>query len=187
MIATTIYSQRDPRWANDHLGLPQASELSKIGAYGCAITAIAQKLTLLGFPTTPPDVQHALEAGKAFKAYDTFNYVDWARIPIVYPQLMYNGREDYPSTPTPARVMEMIYSRLLRNDPVVIYVDASQYERGLQQHFVLAIGTLEGGDITIANPWNGQMQTLRPYGKTDPIAICGLKWLDLKFDEARAL
>lgn len=51
------FIRSDPKWADDHLGLPQAAALSTIGRYGCAITAIAQKSTLIGFPTTPPMVQ----------------------------------------------------------------------------------------------------------------------------------
>lgn len=186
MTTIRYYSQRDPQWAAEHYGLPQAAAQSTIGAYGCGITAIAQKLTQLGFQTTPPEVQRALAAGRGFKPSGTFNYIDWVRVPLIYPQLAYHGREDYPNRPLPLRILEMIYSRLLRNEPVVIYVDASRYERGLQQHFVLAISTLESGDLIVANPWTGTAQTLRAYGQTDAIAVCGAIWLDLKFDAGAA-
>jgi len=182
-----IYSQRDPRWADQHYGLPAADGTSTIGAYGCGITAIAQKLALLGFPTTPLEVQAELLRVNGFRRGGSNNFVDWSRVPMAYPQLHYNGRGDYPNTPVPLSVMEMIYGRLLRNEPVVLYVDAQRYERGLQQHFVLAISTLKSGDLVIANPWNGQTQDLRPYGATDRIAMCGVILLDLKFDARKAI
>ena len=181
-MSVTVYSQRDPVWAGDHLGLPQAAAGSTIGAYGCAITCIAQKLTLLGFPTTPPQVQSRLLQFRAFKIGDTNNLVDWPKVPLAYPQLQYNGRGDYfTGKPTPQRAMMQIADRLLMTDPVIIYVDASQYEKGLQQHFVLVTSALESGALIIHNPWNGKIQTLQPYGRTDAIAVCGVILLDPKF------
>lgn len=177
-MSVEIYSQRDPLWASDHLGLPQASRLSTIGDYGCAITAIAQQRTLLGFPTTPPEVQATLLQAGAFRLDQTLNLVSWPRVPVAYPQFQYNGRHDYPSTPTPARVMTLIRDRLTLGQPTIIYVDASPYVKGLQQHFVLVVGQSETGDLYIYNPWTGRQQDLRPYGRTDPIAICGVILLD---------
>lgn len=184
--AIEIYSQRDPRWAAEHYGMSLAARSSTIGAYGCAITCIAQKLTMLGWPTTPIDVQRSLAAQRGFQARGTFNFVDWWNVPVAYPQFQYNGRHDHPNTPVPARIMELIHDRLSRSEPVIIYVDASPYEDGLQQHFVLATGTLQSGGIGIMNPWNGKMQDLRAYGRTDEIAICGVILLDLKFNARKA-
>lgn len=183
-----VYSQRDPKWADDHLGLPQAAALSTIGRYGCAITAIAQKLTLIGFPTTPPMVQSRLLQFRAFKVGDTNNLVDWPKVPLAYPQLQYNGRGDYfTGKPTPQRAMMQIADRLLLKDPMVIYVDASQYEAGLQQHFVLVTSVLQSGALIIHNPWNGKIQTLQPYGKTDPLAVCGIILLDKRYDAGKTV
>lgn len=181
-----IYSQRDKRWSSDHLGLTQAADDSTIGAYGCAVTSIAQKLTLLGFETTPPEVNERLKRFDAFRHAGTFNFIAWERVPLAYPQFVYNGREDTPNRPAPARVMKLITDKLVMSEPVIIYVDAQRYVRGLQQHFVLAIGELEGG-IQIANPWNGLQQDLRTYGKTDPIAVCGVIRLDTRFDPTKAI
>ena len=185
-MTVEIYSQRDPRWSADHLGLPQASRLSTIGDYGCAITAIAQMRTLMGFATTPPDVQATLLQAGAFRRDQTLNLVNWPRVPVAYPQFQYNGRHDYPSTPTPTRVLNLITDRLALGRPTIIYVDASPYVKGLQQHFVLVVGQSETGDLYIDNPWNGRQQDLRPYGRTDAIAICGVILLDSVFDASRA-
>lgn len=185
-MTVETYSQRDPRWANQHYGLPNAAPTSTIGAYGCAITCIAQKLTILGFPTTPPDIQKELQRVGAYTA-QSHNFVDWVRVPLIYPQFRYNGRVDYTDQrPASARIMNLIRTTVNSGDPVIVYVDASAYQAGLQQHFVLVIGEMDSGDLAIANPWNGQIQSLRPYGKTDPIAIRGVKWLSLNLDLARA-
>lgn len=181
LASPTVYSQRDPRWALEHCGLPAASKASTIGAYGCGITAIAQKLSILGWPTTPLDVQRRLLQFRAFKPEGTFNFIDWPKVPLAYPQLQFNGRGDYfTGKPTPQRAMAQITDRLVMNEPVIIYVDASAYEQGLQQHFVLASSILKGGEILIHNPWNGKIQTLQFYGKTDAIAVCGIILLDVR-------
>ncbi len=177
-MTVEVYSQRDVRWADEHYGLPEAAKTSTIGDVGCGITAIAQKLTLLGWPTDPQQVQNRLLHFRAFLSRDTFNYIDWPKVPSAYPQLQYNGRADTPNTPAPVRVMSLITDRLVMNNPVIIYVDARPYVKGLQQHFVLATSTLESGSLVIHNPWNGKIQDLRPYGRTDPIAVCGVILLD---------
>ncbi len=186
-MTVEVYSQRDERWSGQHLGLPKASAQSTIGAYGCGITAIAQMLSLLGWTTTPPEVQAAFLATRGFRTDETLNLIAWWNVPMAYPQLQYNGRHDYPNTPVPQRIMTLIYERLEKQQPVIVYVDASPYEKGLQQHFVLVSARLESGDLVIHNPWNGKIQNLRPYGRTDPIAIGGVILLDVKFDAHKAI
>lgn len=182
-----LFCQRNPVWAGDHLGLPQASDLSTIGAYGCGISSLARKLTLLGFPTTPPEVQAALLRVAGFRSDQTRNLISWSRVPFAYPQLRYSGRGDYyTGKPTPASAMKLITDRLERGDPVIIYVDASKYEQGLQQHFVPVVGQSETGELLIDNPWNGKRQTLRPYDTTDALAVCGIILLDVNFDASKA-
>lgn len=185
-MTIAVYSQRDNRWATEHYGLPAAAKTSIIGDFGCGITAIAQKLTILGWPTTPPEVQSRLLQFRAFKPEGTFNFIDWPKVPLAYPQFQYNGRADTPNSPAPVRVMHLITDRLVMSNPVIIYVDASPYVKGLQQHFVLATGTLESGDLVIHNPWNGKVQDLRPYGRTDAIAVCGVVLLDPNFSASQA-
>lgn len=185
-MTVEIYSQRDERWAARHLGLPQAAAGSTIGAYGCGVTAIAQRLTLMGFETTPPQVNDRLLRFDAFRHVGSFNFIAWERVPLAYPQFVYRGRDDTPNRPAPVRVMKALSDKLAIGDQVIIYVDASPYERGLQQHFVLAVGELKSG-IQIMNPWTGRQQDLRSYGRTDAIAVCGVIWLDTDFDASAAL
>ncbi len=97
---------------------------------------------------------------------------------MAYPQFQFNGRADTPNAPAPVRVLSLITDRLVMSNPVIIYVDASPYVRGLQQHFVLVTSTLKSGDLVIHNPWNGKVQDLRAYGRTDAIAVCGVILLD---------
>lgn len=187
ILDAQVYSQRDPIWAGKHYGLPRASVSSTIGAYGCGITSIAQKLTLLGFSTTPVQVQEALAARGGFRPYGSFNFIDWSQVPEIYPQLTYNGRRDFmPKAPAALAVMQMIVDRLQHNDPAIVYVDAERYKDGLQQHFVLAISQAQSGSILIANPWSGTVQDLRPYADTDRMAIRGVIFLDQNFDPAKA-
>lgn len=187
ILDAPVYSQRDAPWAGEHYGLPQAARSSTIDKFGCGITCIAQKLTLVGFLTTPIEVQRALAQRQAFKPYGSFNFIDWAKVPLVYPQLKWMGRSDVTTPRAPQRVMDQITLGLLKNDYPILYVDAQRYVAGLQQHFVLVIGQMESGDLLIANPWNGQVQDLRPYADTDAQAVRGLLRLDLNVDPAKAM
>jgi hypothetical protein len=187
ILDAPVYSQRDPAWAKEHYGLPRAAASSLIGAYGCAITCIAQKLTLLGVTTTPLQVQQQMAARGAYKNYGSFNFVDWARVPVVFPQLRYLGREDVATPKAPQRIMDLINLRLTLNDAPIIYVDAERYVLGLQQHFVLVVSTLESGALLVANPWNGTLQDLRPYADTDAQAVRGLINLHWNFDPGKAI
>jgi hypothetical protein len=180
-MTTSFYSQRDPLHAAKHYGLPQASRESTLGAYGCGITAIAQKLTLCGWPTTPLAVQQTLAEGRGFIPSGSYNYISWPRLPNLYPQMNYNGRQDFGAgiAPLPARFLTQIDARVDRGEPVIVYVDANRYAGGLQQHFVLIHGRDPHGAFHIVNPWNGLLQDLRPYGETDALAIRGFILLDL--------
>ncbi|CAG0933605.1 hypothetical protein TFLX_03128 [Thermoflexales bacterium] len=187
ILEAPVYSQRDPLWVKNHYGLPRAATSSTIGAYGCAITCIAQKLTLLGFTTTPLEVQARMAANQGFKRGGSSNFVDWPRIPLLFPQLKYLGRHDLGSAPAPKRIMDAINLRVQLNDPPIIYVDAERYKGGLQQHFVLAVSIAQSGTLIIANPWNGMVQDLRPYADTDAQAVRGLIALDLNIDRSKTI
>jgi hypothetical protein len=186
MTPTLLYSQRDPAWAAQHYGLNPAAPVSTIGAYGGGITAIAQKLTLGGWPTTPLEVQETLARHGGYIPSGTYNYINWPRLPDLYEPLIYNGRHDFGSTPNPLpqSVLDLIQARLERREPALVYVDANRYLGGLQQHFVLVVGRNTAGTWNIINPWNGRLQTLRAYGDTDPLAVRGLILLDFKRSQA---
>jgi hypothetical protein len=174
-----IYSQRDGRWASIHYGLEQASRMSTIGMYGCGITAIAQKLTMRGVVVTPLEVQERFDRLVCFRHYGFYNFIDWEKVGLAYPQLVYNGRYDAPAgQPAEWRIMELLRSRLERDETTIIYVDANRYALGLQQHFVLAIGRGLNGAIEVANPWNGLRQSLRPYDDKDEMAVRGVVLVD---------
>lgn len=180
-----IYSQRDPEYAGLKLGANEAQKSSTIGDYGCAITSIAQKLSIMGFLSSPVLVQTALKVNRAFGGR-TANLVMWGRVTDAFPQLTYNGRYDKRplTSPLPAAQMKMIRDRLVSGNPVIVYVDAIPFG-GLDQHFVLIEAELESGFV-ILNPWNGKRESLRAYGKTDEIAICGCVWLDPSYDKVKA-
>ena len=188
ILDAPVYSQRDKPWAAEHYGLPQAARSSVIDAYGCGITTIAQKLTLLGFATTPLQVQQQLAAARGFKVGGSWNFIDWARVPSIFPQLKYLGRSDVQGNgPAPKRIMDAINLRVQLNDPPIIYVDAERYKGGLQQHFVLVVSIAQSGTLIIANPWNGQVQDLRAYADTDAQAVRGLIMIDLNIDRSKAI
>jgi hypothetical protein len=167
-------SQRDPSWASDKLAFSTHGQT--IGSHGCTITCLAMLLNFVT-PTagyTPRTVNDILKS-KAGYGWDAAhldqNLVNWAALPLIFPQLKYNGKIECPNTPAPMNIVDALL--LANNIPAIVYVDAEPLA-GLQQHFIL-LTNKRTTTYDIANPWTGTMQTLNPqYGDTPAHAICGI-------------
>lgn len=176
-----MYSQRDPIWAADHLGYPTYLDAgSTIGRYGCAITVVGRYCEMIiGGTWTPKTIQATLAKSGGFK---NGNLVDWPKLPSIFASLKFSGRSDYYFTESAKHItlaeLAKVNARLDEAEPIIIYVDSSDKEPGLQQHFVLGLSRVESGAIVIGDPWDGEIKLLSPaYGQSDQEAIRGIIWL----------
>jgi hypothetical protein len=171
-----VYWQRDPLWAGEHLGYDRAARDSTMGKYGCAVCCVAMLLNESKLPEVfdPVRIDEEMTRAGLYRGA-SYNLVDWPNLYKQWSRLVYRGRFDCPNrSPTGSEFSEII-SRLRDGMAVVLYVDSSKREDGLQQHFVLAAGIGElDTDIWIADPWFGDFAPLIPrYGRTVTQAICG--------------
>jgi hypothetical protein len=115
--------------------------------------------------------------------YKNGNLVDWPKLPGIFTSLKFSGRADYFYTDVTHHIdlagMARVTASLDLARPVILYVDASEREPGLQQHFVLGLSRMESGGIVIGDPWDGEIKLLSTaYGQSDMAAIKGLIWLN---------
>jgi hypothetical protein len=172
----TVLGQRNKAWASTHLGFSEQT----IGAYGCAITCLAMWLNAVlpedNATYDPQNINTILRANTG--GFHSKNLLNWPRLPSIWPFVKYSGRMDMPARPAQASQMAEIDRRVNAGVPVIIYVDSSLSEPGLQQHFVMVSGMLEA-DYVIADPWFADTAALCPrYGKSPAQAICGIILLD---------
>jgi len=174
ILSIPIIAQGDPRWKDRRLGFSDVS----IGGYGCAIACLAM-LGAYAQHEPPIPLDELNETLKSNDVYYAHNMLRWPFVETVYPSLLYVTRVDIGAQlATPAQ-LKLISDHLSRGVPVVIYVDSSKVQPGLQQHFVLVTG-YDGARMTIQDPWHGDSAYLCPrYGKTMAEAVWGIVLYDL--------
>lgn len=84
----TYYAQTDPRWAAKLLGFNTDSSFN-LGNYGCAITMVANGLTINGDDTTPDVVNNALKLANGFLPGG--GTMVWSAVPKLNPAIIYTG------------------------------------------------------------------------------------------------
>ena len=179
ILSVPIVAQADPRWKDARLGLSQSS----IGGYGCAIACIA----MLGayVQQQPPIPLHELNGRlKDIGGYHSSNLLRWIAAGQIYPRLQYVSRIDIGARPARVHELNEIVMRVSLGLPVIIYVDSSNIQPGLQQHFVIVTGVdQERQQFTIQDPWFGDSTYLCPrYGKTVAEAVWGIILFDTIHD-----
>lgn len=177
--------QRNPIWRS----LPLGFSSLRVGDAGCAISALAMLINatrLADPPLSPPEINAALRQHDAFTG-PARAWVQWDRVPAIWPHLVYSYRLDAPDRPLKPAEINDVLSHLQQRVPVIAYVDARQREPGLQQHYILVIGhDPDDRNFIINDPWTGRTDRLCPrYGVTPARAICGLVVFDHAPSSAR--
>lgn len=151
MTIPGVYSQRNPAWASLILGYnpPDAvdgwGQHYTIGAYGCAITSIANMLWYMGNATGNPHMVNDL-----LKAYGGFEEgggtLLWDAVPKVSDDIVSHGMTNL--TGANLYVVDEGSFAILQ-----------VHKDGFPMHFVLLTRTGE-----IADPWDGQIKNLAASG-----------------------
>lgn len=154
----TIWSQRDPRWANQVY-----AGGATFGASGCLVCAYASIASQALHPApTPPEFAHDLRDVGAFSGALLSNP---ARIPLAYPALEWGGAVHWRKVPAD---LALLQRELSTHGPVVCEVkwnpDGPSPEQG-NQHFVIVERLLRDTagsiiDAAIADPWDGERRLL---------------------------
>lgn len=137
-----FYSQRDERWANNHIG----NSSDNILDVGCLVSSIAMVMKKHGQNVTPADV--ASNSGYYF-ASTAYMLIPWAGG-------KFSSSWGYNQS--------AIDSKLAGGEPVIVGL----YAGALGQHFVV-LKSGSNGNYKIDDPWNGADQNFSDYYSTSQI------------------
>ena len=162
-------SQRDPRWAAVKLGFTAGGET--IGSHGCLITSMAKMLGRadVGLFNDELTGRHMFVAGTGLVFLDlaAFGFKLTQNSPL------------FDKVEMPIEWMGRLGAHLKAGKPAIIGVDFQPWPSNAQydEHYVLATGIDDKGQIQIADPWPTPDEvapaTLIPrYGRTSGIAVC---------------
>jgi len=153
-----LYSQRDPQWASTVLGT--GNNTITIGTSGCYLTAFAMIANYYGHQINPLQLNQLFITNNL---YVEGNELTDKALQSLYANCIYQQSIDYSTTPASLSILETYLS-----DPtmsVILEVNANPEgpSSTLETHFVVAVAC-DGKNVTIADPWTGQLNSGTPYG-----------------------
>lgn len=149
----TVYNQRDPVWANVHMG----TAIGTIGAVGCLITSVASMLTDAGHPIKPDTLNAWLIQNGGYVDGNKFVFASIDKLGVT----KYTTRIDCPATPAP---MSQLDAEIAASNFVIIKVDNGYPP---DYHWVRYLG---GGKM--ADPWYGDIASIVPRYHGASAAVC---------------
>ncbi len=148
-----IFSQNDDKWKDKKFGDFPANERndSTFGKYGCYVVSYATIARYYGKITDPEQItqyliEHKLLDGNLIKADDALSKI--------YPDIKYEKTYHYQNEPAQ---LDLLHSLL--DDPTLSIIIDISFREG--HHFTPVIGC--NGVVTIANPYDGQIQEFSKY------------------------
>ena len=156
-----LYSQWDPRWANDMLGFNTKLPFNMYN-YGCYVTAWAMVCRYYGKEVDPGQLNTKLKdlgAGKGFQGGD---YVTGG-VHLLYGDIK-EARTATPSAVTDAQLGE-IRTALDNGYPVICGIDVNPRTVAYDSHFVVVVdyNPNDESDFMIADPLGGKTRSLKDY------------------------
>ena len=164
-FSLVYYSQNDPQWKSDRLGLGK-QESDTIGYIGCALTSVSMMLSGHGYTETPKTLNQKLKNVEGFVG----SGIRWGSVSQLYPQVRLNSIIKCPDTPAP---LAQIDAALAAGQPAVVCVDSTAAP-GFLSHYVLLIGR-KGNDYLMLDPWpyqtdvNKETYLMPRYSQGNPL------------------
>lgn len=153
-----VYSQWDPRWAQEKLG---SSNSSTIYDYGCILSCLAMACKYYSKDENPSTLNVKL-AGLKPSGYSVDLYIPGS-VNRIYKDIQEN-RTVTPSLLTDQQVGE-IRAAIDAGFPVLIGLDYNPKTVAYDSHFVLVVdyNPADESDFTIADPLGGKLHSLKDY------------------------
>lgn len=150
-VNVPLLGQRDYRWKNQRLGTVDGTT---IGGYGCLITCMTMLAQYYKKDIWPNQMDDWLTANKDYVQGNIYRYDAFGR---EFPDCSFDKIVSCTNIPAP---LDQIDEYLKLNKPVVVMVDFDHDQNdGIQTHFVLVTGKVEGGaddgKYIINDPWYG--------------------------------
>lgn len=151
-----IYSQADPRWADNTIG----NSGLKFKGYACLLCSEAMCAKYYGYDETPVTLHDKIVAKGGF-TNDGRYY--WNTITKIYSKIT----EKITDTPLPLTddQMALIKNNIDAGQPVICQIDYNPKDVDPDMHFVVFIGynPADENDFTIADPIDGREKSLKEY------------------------
>lgn len=158
----TIYSQWDPRWANDLLGFNTDPKFNMYN-YGCFVTSWAIVCRYFGKDIDPGQLNQKLKDLGVGKGFDkSGNYIPGG-VNRIYGDI----KETRTATPTALTDAQMgeIRTSIDNGYPVIIGLDVNPKTVAYDSHFVVVVDydPSDENNLTIADPLGGKLRSLKDY------------------------
>jgi len=148
LLNVPLYSQRDPRWANDRMG----SSAITLGQEGCLISTVASFMSFLGHQETPGSFNKKLTANGG---YASPNLYYWNMPAVLFGDVLKSEDRSFSN----GIGFEDEVTRILEEKrPVLAMVDFIPGGT-FNQHWVLIVGKVDGV-FYLVDPWWGNVQAL---------------------------
>lgn len=128
MINLNLFSQRDPKWANDVM-----AGGGKLKDFGCTVTCLSSISTYYGLTQTPKTIN------KTDIYYRKTNLVDWVKAVKVLQAKSYKRVRSYNNT-------EVAFNVYILRRPVLVEVDAGPIGNPGGRHWVVFLGDRKAYD-----------------------------------------
>ena len=154
MLNLTLFSQRDPKWANDLM-----AGGGKLKDFGCTVTCLSSISTYYGLPQTPKTLNKAdiyFTRTINGKKVGT-NLVDWVKATKILQAKSYKRVRSYNNA-------EVAFNVYILRRPVLVEVDAKPIGNPGGRHWVVFVGDRKAFD-----PWTG---TITPTSKWNAKGYC---------------
>jgi Peptidase_C39 like family len=156
-MSLQIFSQRDPKWANQNLGTSDVT----IGGYGCIITCLSMAMTYFGVDTNPATLDNNLTDYGGYSSGNMYNF---------------HGIEKVSNLKETASVFsdcsDSSYNAILEfikegiNNPNKICIVQIDFVPGTSEsdsHYVIVNKVTDRNNIEIIDPWTGTIRPLSDY------------------------
>lgn len=151
-----IYSQNDPRWADNTIG----NSTLKFSRYACLICCEAMCAKYYGFDENPATINEKLTAKGGFTADGRYY---WTTITKLFSKIT----EKVTDTPLPLSddQMALIKNNIDAGQPVICQIDYNPKDVDPDMHFVVFVGynPADEDDFTILDPIDGKEKSLKSY------------------------
>jgi hypothetical protein len=147
MFKVQPYSQMDPHWKDNPLGLDNSTT---IGRFGCLLTCMTMVADGFGNDVTPQTLNEKMKAAGGFQGA----LVVPAVLPNVLPGIRYQKYIQCDNPPAPIADIDATLDAGL---PVIVEVDYSPAP-GMQNHWIVLYDR-QGDDYLIQDPWPYPVET----------------------------
>lgn len=145
-----LFSQKDPRWAEDNMG----QTFVKIKNEGCLLCCSASGFSYLGYPVDPGELNRRYHVGGYLQdpiTHQPTNQMLWLAIEQLTGKAIM--RAEYQGSPSEAQWRNM--ADWILNDRRPVWVEVKLNDR---QHWVLLVGKTAGNDYQMMDPWYGDIR-----------------------------